>query len=76
MLSGQSVRLVVGRLRVRAPAALNQRRYNWYWLARRRDNVTGRCIRVLRLCHDGSVLAALKTRALSRFMQQAATVVI
>ena len=47
------------------------RGYNQDWVARCQDNVTGWCIRVLWLRKGASVLAALKTRALSRLMHQA-----
>ena len=52
------------------------RGYNQNWLARCPSIVTGWCIRVLCLRHGAIVLVALKTRALSHLMQQAATVVI
>ena len=45
-------------------------------MTRCQDNVTGWCTCVLHMWHDASVLAALKTWALSHLMQQAATVVI
>ena len=87
-LCGQSVRIVIGRLRVRAPASTHQswEKNGTYCFSLDAQTLGDEirigwpgvrimwCIRRLR--YGASVLEALKPQALSRLMQQAVTVLI